>query len=99
MHQDGPEGPRRTFPTCFHVPERHQDADHTCFYVSERPKESPGGRPIRVLPCSPDVWPASYVFLCVGGSFTSPGAAWRRLAPFGATVISCMLVAFCHDHT
>ena len=35
--------------TCFHVPERRQDADHTCFYVSARPKESPGGRPIRVF--------------------------------------------------
>ena len=26
-----PEGPRRQVHTCFHVPERHQDADDTCF--------------------------------------------------------------------
>ena len=33
-------------PTCFHVPERHQDADHTCFYVSERgPRRAPEAAP------------------------------------------------------
>ena len=65
----------------------------------QRAKEGPGGRFIRVLQCFPDVWPASYVFLRVGGSFTSSGAAWRRLAPFAGTVISCMPVAFWQDHT